>query len=62
MPNKNSTKSRAALLYVIAIAWYVAAVGCFVRNVPLLGGIFAGIGTLQLILAAVIDIKEEKKK
>ena len=52
----------ATLMYVIAMAWFVAAIGCFVRNVPTIGAIFAAAGLLQLILAIVVDIKEGKKK
>ena len=49
-------------MYVIAMAWFVAAIGCFVRNVPTIGAIFAAAGLLQLILAIVVDIKEGKTK
>lgn len=59
---KSKFKINSQLVYVIAIAWFVAAVGCFTRGVGLLGAIAAGVGTLHFVLAIYFDRKESKKK
>lgn len=61
MTNKKF-KINAQLVYVIAIAWFVAAVGCFTRGVGMLGAIAAGVGTLHFALAIYFDRKESMKK
>lgn len=52
----------AQLLYVIAIAWYAAAVGCFTRGVGLIGAVAAGMGTIHFVWAIARDRKETKTK
>lgn len=47
----------AQLLYVITIAWFVAAIGCYVRTVGALTLVFAALGFIHLIWAIVMDIK-----
>jgi len=59
--SKQITKLNAQLLYVVAIAWFVAAVGCFVKGIGSLAIIFAGMGLLHLVWAIVRDIKESKE-
>lgn len=58
MKQKNKIRINAQLLYVIAIAWYVGAVGCFTRGVGMMGAIAAGVGTLHFVWAIVQDRKE----
>jgi len=58
---KQIPQFNAQLLYVIAIAWFVAAVGCFVKSIGLLAIIFACMGLLHLIWAIVCDIRESKE-
>lgn len=58
---KNKIHINAQLLYVIAIAWLVAAVGCIIRHVGVLAVVFAAMGTLHFIAAIVADVKESKK-
>ena len=59
--SRNKIRINAQLLYVIAIAWYVGAVGCFTRGVGLMGAIAAGAGTLHFVWAIVQDRKESQK-
>lgn len=47
----------AQLLYVITIAWFVAAIRCYVRTVGALTLVFAALGFIHLIWAIVMDIK-----
>lgn len=47
----------AQLLYVITMAWFVAAIGCYVRTVGALTLVFAALGFIHLIWAIVMDIK-----
>lgn len=58
---KSKWKINAQLLYVIAIAWLVAAVGCFTRGVGQMAVIAFAIGTLHLIWAIWQDRKESKQ-
>lgn len=51
----------AQLLYVITMAWFVAAIGCYVRSVGALTFVFAALGLIHLIWAIVVDIKEERR-
>lgn len=51
----------AQLLYVITMAWFVAAIGCYVRSVGALTIVFAALGLIHLIWAIVVDIKEERR-
>jgi len=60
--NKQTIKLNAQLLYVITIAWFVAAVGCFIKGVGSLAIIFAAMGLFHLVWAIVRDVKEGKEK
>lgn len=51
----------AQVLYVITMAWFVAAIGCYIRAVGVLALVFAALGLIHLIWAIVVDIKEERK-
>ena len=52
----------AQLLYVITMAWFVAAIGCYVRAVGALTLVFAALGLIHLIWAIAVDIKEGRRK
>lgn len=55
-------KLSAQFLYVIAIAWLVAAVGCFISNTGEIALIFCAMGMFHLIVAVIMDIRESRKK
>ncbi len=59
--HKQKIKLNAQLLYVIAIAWLVAAVGCYLRQVGVLSILAFGMGLIHLIWAIVADVREGKK-
>lgn len=52
----------AQLLYVITMAWFVAAIGCYIRDVGVLTLVFAALGLIHLVWAIVADIKEGKEE
>jgi len=54
-------KINAQLVYLISISWLGAAVGCFVQNVGIIGGVAAGVGALHLVYAIWLDRKESKQ-
>lgn len=64
MPTKSKRhiKLNAQLLYVIAIAWWVAAIGCYFRQVGAMTIIFAAMGLIHLVWAIVADIREGRRK
>ncbi|MCQ2341794.1 MAG: hypothetical protein MJZ48_05015 [Paludibacteraceae bacterium] len=59
---KQDSHLNAQLLYVITIAWFVAAIGCFVKGIGSIAAIFATLGTIHLIWAIVVDVREGKTK
>jgi len=58
---KQKIKLNAQLLYVIAIAWLVAGVGCLMRQVGVLSILAFSMGLIHLAAAIITDIRECKK-